>query len=36
MDQALLELYNKGLITKEDAVLYAVDTEHMKALINGR
>ena len=36
MDQALLELYNKGLITKEDAVLYAVDAEHMKALINGR
>ncbi len=34
MDQALLELYKKGLIAKEDALLYAVDTEHMKALLN--
>ena len=33
MDQALMELYSKGLITKEDALLYAVDAEHIKALM---
>jgi len=36
MDQALLELYNKGLIAKEDVLLYAVDVQHMKALLNIR
>jgi len=35
MDQALLELYSKGAISKEDALVYSVDMEHMKALING-
>ncbi|MCM8900920.1 type IV pilus twitching motility protein PilT [Caldicoprobacter algeriensis] len=35
MDQALLELYSKGVISKEDALVYSVDMEHMKALING-
>lgn len=35
MDQALLELYSKGVISREDALVYSVDMEHMKALING-
>jgi twitching motility protein PilT len=34
MDQALLELYRKGMISKEDALVYSVDMEHMRALMN--
>jgi twitching motility protein PilT len=34
MDQALIDLYREGYISKENAFLYAVDFEYMKNFIN--
>jgi twitching motility protein PilT len=34
MDQALAELYNRDIITKEDALLYAIDADNIRSLLN--
>jgi twitching motility protein PilT len=33
MDQALLDLYRQGYISKESAITYSADAEHMQNLI---